>query len=96
MHLRKCHLLYNLHAMEEDLHRRNREKISGPLSRKRTDAFKPVAHHFNLHNHSHHNMTIWVLSLHHGDTESRKNLEKTFLQLGPLYSHGINGHFTFD
>ena len=38
-----------------------------------TDASKPVARHFNLPNHSHHNMTICGLSLHHGNTESRKN-----------------------
>ena len=33
MHLRKRHLLHNLHTMQKDLHRRNREKIGGPLSR---------------------------------------------------------------
>ena len=37
-----------------------------------TDAPKPVARHFNLPNHSQHNMTICGLSLHHGNTESRK------------------------
>ena len=31
-----------------------------------------VARHFNLPNHSHYNMTICGLSLHHGNTESRK------------------------
>ena len=44
-----------------------------------TDASKPVARHFNLPNHSHHNMTICGLSLHHGNTESRKNLEQKFI-----------------
>ena len=44
-----------------------------------TDASKPVARHFNLPNHSHHNMTICGLSLQHGDTESRKNLEQKFI-----------------
>ena len=39
-----------------------------------TDASKSVARHFNLPNHSHHNMTICGLSLHHGNTESRKNI----------------------
>ena len=29
-----------------------------------TDASKPVARHFNLPDHSHHNMTIYDLSLH--------------------------------
>ena len=33
MHLRERHLLHNLHTMQKDLHRRNREKIGGPLSR---------------------------------------------------------------
>ena len=33
MHLRKGHLLHNLHTVQDDLHGRNREKISGPLSR---------------------------------------------------------------
>ena len=52
-----------------------------------TDASKPVARHFNLPNHnSHHNMTICGLSLHLGNTESRKNLE----HLGTLYPLGIN------
>ena len=61
----KCHLLHNLHAMQENLHRRNREKIVGPLprtpTRRRkymTDAYKPVARNFNLPSHSHHNITI--------------------------------------
>ena len=39
---------------------------------------KPVGCHFNLSNHSHHNMTIWGLSLHHGNKESRKILEQKF------------------
>ena len=61
-----------------------------------TDASKPVARHFNLPNHSHHNMTICGLSLHHGNTESRKNLEqKLIFQLGTLSPHGINERFSF-
>ena len=44
-----------------------------------TDASKPVSRHFNLPNHSHHNMTIFGLSLHHGNTESCKNLEQTLI-----------------
>ena len=47
-------IAYNLHAMKEDLHRRNRETIGVPLSRTRTRcrkkndiaASKPVARHF--------------------------------------------------
>ena len=61
-----------------------------------TDAPKPVARHFNLPNHSHHNMTIYGLSLHHGNTESRKNLEQKFIfQLGTLSPHGINERLSF-
>ena len=60
-----------------------------------TDASKPVARHFNLPNHSHHNMTICALSLHHGNIESRKNLEQKFIfQLGTLSTHGINDRIT--
>ena len=33
MHLHECHLLHNVHAMQENVHRRNREKTGGPLSR---------------------------------------------------------------
>ena len=58
-----------------------------------TDASKPVACHFNLPNHSHHNMT---LSLHYGNTESRKNLEqKLIFQLDTLSPHGINRRLSF-
>ena len=61
-----------------------------------TDAAKPVRRHFNLLNHSHHNMTICRLSLHHGNTDSRKNLEQKFIfQLGTLSPHGINERSSF-
>ena len=64
--------------------------------RNNTDASKPVARHFNLPNHSHHNMTICGLYLHHGNTESRKNLEqKLIFQLGTLSPHGINECLSF-
>ena len=50
-----------------------------------TDVSKPVACHFNIPNHSHHNMTICGLSFHHGNTESPKSLEQKFIfQLGTL------------
>ena len=82
MHFRKCYLLHNLHAMHEDLQRRNREKIGGPLSRTLTRC-RPFARYFNLSNHSHHNITICALPLHHGNTESPKTLEQKFnCQLG--------------
>ena len=61
-----------------------------------TDVSKPVARHFNLPNHSHHNMTICRLSLQHGNSESRKNLEQKFIfQLGTLSPHGINERLSF-
>ena len=54
-----------------------------------TDALKPVARPFNLPNHFHHNMTISGLSLHHGNTDSRKNVSTGYTlstrnQLTPL------------
>ena len=56
-----------------------------------TDVSKPVACHFNLRNHSHHNMTICWLSLHHGNTENPRSLEqKSSFQLGTLSPQGIN------
>ena len=59
-----------------------------------------VLHRVRLHvkvpNHSHHNMTICGLYLHHGNTESRKNLEqKLIFQLGTLSPHGINERLSF-
>ena len=66
------------------------------VEKNNTDGSKPVARHFNLPNHSHYNMTICGLSLHHGNTESRKNLEQKFLsQLGKLSPHGINERLSF-
>ena len=51
---------------------------------------------FKSDNQPHHNMTICGLSLHHGNTESRKNLEQKFIfQLGTLYPHGINERLSF-
>ena len=59
-----------------------------------TDASKPVARH--LPNHSHHNMTTCGLSLHHGNTESRKTLEqKLIFQLSTLSPQGINERLSF-
>ena len=46
------------------------------VERNDKDASKPVAQHFNLPNHSSQHMTICVLSLYQGNTESRKNLEQ--------------------
>ena len=42
-------------------------------------------------------MVICGLSLHHGMTESRKNLEQKFIfQIGTLNPHGINERFSFN
>ena len=57
----------------------------------------PVARHFNLPNHSSSQMTICGLSLHQGNTESRKNLEQKFIfQIGTVNPHGINERFSFN
>ena len=66
------------------------------VEKNNTDASKPVACHFYLPNPSHHNMTICGLSLHHGNTATRKNLEQKFVfQLGTLSPHGINEGLSF-
>ena len=54
-----------------------------------TEASKPVARHFNLSNHSHHNMTICGLSLHHRNTESRKN-QLIFQRVHSLHTELMN------
>ena len=89
--------------MQENLHRRNREETADRFRERlreaeenNTEASKPEARHFNLPNHSLHNMTIWGLSLHHGNTESRKNLEqKSIFKLGTLSPHGIDERLSF-
>ena len=43
------------------------------------NASKPVARHFNLPNHSMQHMAVCGLSLHQGNTESRKTLEQKFI-----------------
>ena len=59
------------------------------------DASTPVTRHFNLPNHTKQNMAICGLSLHHGITESRKNLEQKFtFQIGTLDPHGMNKCFS--
>ena len=60
------------------------------------DASKPVARHFNLPNHPQKHMAVCGLSLHLGNTESRKNLEQKFIfQIGTLSPCGINERFSF-
>ena len=66
------------------------------VEKNNTDASKPVGRHFNLPNHSHHNMTNCRLSLHHGNTGNRKSLEQKFIfQLGTLSQHRINERLSF-
>ena len=68
-----------------------------PFERDDKNASKPVARHFNLPNHSMQHMTVCGLSLHQGNTESRKTLEQKFIfQIGTLNPDGINKHFSFN
>ena len=61
------------------------------------NASKSVARHFNLPNHSMQHMTVCGLSLHQGNTESRKTLEQKFIfQIGTLNPDGINERFSFN
>ena len=67
------------------------------VERNDKDASKPVARHFNLPNHSKQHVAVCGLSLHLGNSESRKTLEQKFIfQIGTLYPHGINEHFSFN
>ena len=60
------------------------------------DASKPVARHFNLPNHSQKHMEVCGLSLHLGNTESRKNIEHKFIfQIGTLSPCGIESTSVF-
>jgi len=69
----------------------------GDVERNDKDASKPVARHFNHANHSSQHKTICGLSLHRGNTESRKNLQQKFIfQIGILNPHGINKRFLFN
>ena len=61
------------------------------------NASKPVARHFNLPNHFMQHMAVCGLSLHQGNTESRKTLEQKFIfQIGTLNPDGINERFSFN
>ena len=61
------------------------------------DASKPIARHFNLPNHSMQRMAVCDVSLHQGNTASRKTLEQKFIfQIGTLNPNGINERFSFN
>ena len=62
------------------------------------DVSKPVARHFNQPSHSHNNMKIFGLSLHQGNTESRKckcTEQRLIFKIGTLSPPGINERFSF-
>ena len=66
-------------------------------NKKRQDAFKPVARHFNLPNHSKQHIAVCGLSLHLGSAESCKTLEQKFIfHISTLNPHSINEHFLFN
>ena len=66
------------------------------VERNDKEAAKPVARHFNLPSHSKQHMAISGLSLHLGNTESRKTLEQKFIfQIVTLHPTGINERFSF-
>ena len=61
------------------------------------NASKPVVRHLYLPNHSMQHMAVCGLSLHQGNTESRKTLEQKFIfQIGTLNPDGINERFSFN
>ena len=61
------------------------------------NASKPVARHLNLPNHSMQHMAVCGLSLHQGNTESRKTLEQKFIfQIVTPPTDGINERFSFN
>ena len=102
--LSQCHLLYNLHSFKKlyigETGRRLGDRFREHLRDVEKDdknASKPVARHFNLPNHSMQHMAVCGLSLHQGNTESRKTLEQRFIfQIGTLNPHGINERFSFN
>jgi len=52
---------------------------------------------FSLPNHFSEHMTIFGLSLHQGNTESRKNLEQKFIfQIGTLNPYVVSERFSFN
>ena len=75
----------------------NRRQFLRDVERNDKDASKPVARHFNLPNHSKQHVAVCGLSLHLGNSESRKTLEQKFIfQIGTLNPHGINERFSFN
>ena len=61
-----------------------------------TDGSKPVSRHFNLPNHSHHNMTILrAILTPRKHKKPQKSRTKVICQLGAIFPHGIDEHHSF-
>ena len=93
VHLGKCYLLHNLYIMQKVIRRRNRRRLGDrfreqlrDVEKDEKDAFKPVARHFNLPNHSKEHMYIHGRSLEH----------KFIFKIGSFNPHGINERFSFN
>jgi len=99
------HLLQNLHSFCKKLYIGETGRRLGDRFREHfldvekddKDASKPIARHFNLPDHSMQHMAVCGVSLHQGNTQSRKTLEQKFtFQIGTLNPNGINERFSFN
>ena len=99
LYLSQCHLLYDLHSLQNVIHRRNRETTGRPIPRtpswhRERQQKHRVGRQFNLPNHSKQHMAVSSLSLHQGSTESCRTLEQKFtFQICTLDPYGINESF---
>ena len=82
MHLHECHLLHNMHAKQKHacetgrrLADRFREHLRD-VEKKQHRRVQISRAPFNLPNHSHHNVTICEVTLHHENTEGCKSFEQ--------------------
>jgi hypothetical protein len=63
---------------------------------RKKDLTKPVSRHFNSHNHSESDITVFGLMFSRGDNQSRKTIEMRLIHsLGTVNPHGINERFAF-
>ena len=67
------------------------------VERNNKEASKPVARDFlDLPDHSCKHMAVCSISLYHGNTETRKNLQQKFIfQISVLNPHGLTKRFSF-
>ena len=80
-----CRFLYSVKFVVRSLGRFLGRENLRDAEQNYTDASKPVARHFNLPNHSHHNMTICGLPYTTGTQKVAKISNKnSFFQLGTL------------